>query len=56
VASRQWLGAGTIANTFAARADWIADPQKYKPGVNMPPLAAAPSDLAAISAYLGSLQ
>ena len=28
----------------------------YKPGVDMPPLAAAPADLVAISAYLGSLQ
>ena len=56
LASRQWLAAGTLPNTFAARADWIADPHKYKPGVNMPPLAVAPGDLAAISAYLGSLQ
>ena len=56
VANRQWLAAGTVPNTFAERADWIADPQKYKPGVNMPPLAAAPADLAAISAYLGSLR
>jgi cytochrome c oxidase subunit 2 len=56
VASRQWLAAGAVPNSFAARADWIADPQKLKPGVNMPPLAAAPSDLAAISAYLGSLR
>jgi cytochrome c oxidase subunit 2 len=56
VAGRQWLAAGTVPNSFAARADWIADPQKYKPGVNMPPLAAAPRDLAAISAYLGSLR
>ena len=55
VASRQWLAAGTVPNTFAARADWIADPQNYKPGANTPPLAAAPDDLAAITAYLGSL-
>jgi cytochrome c oxidase subunit 2 len=56
VGSRQWLAAGTLPNTFAARADWIADPQQHKPGVNMPPLAAGPDDLAAISAYLGSLR
>jgi cytochrome c1 len=48
--------AGTLENTAAARAHWIADPQAYKPGVDMPPLAVAPADLVAISAYLGSLQ
>ncbi|HEY2864476.1 MAG TPA: cytochrome c oxidase subunit II [Casimicrobiaceae bacterium] len=56
VGSRAWLAAGTLPNTAAARAHWIADPQQYKPGVDMPPLAAAPTDLVAISAYLGSLQ
>jgi cytochrome c oxidase subunit 2 len=56
VGSRLWIGAGTLVNTSDARADWIADPHKFKPGVNMPPLAAAPADLAAISAYLGSLR
>ena len=56
VASREWLAAGTLKNTAAARVHWVADPQHYKPGVDMPPLAAAPADLLAISAYLGSLQ
>ena len=56
VGSRSSLAAGTLENTAAARAHWIADPQYYKPGVDMPPLAAAPTDLVAISAYLGSLQ
>lgn len=56
VGSRSWLAAGTLENTGASRAHWIADPQSYKPGVDMPPLAAAPADLVAISAYLGSLQ
>ena len=56
VGSRASLAAGTLENTAASRAHWIADPQYYKPGVDMPPLAAAPTDLVAISAYLGSLQ
>jgi cytochrome c oxidase subunit 2 len=56
LASRAWLGAGTLPNTPEARAEWIAHPQKYKPGVNMPALDAAPEDRAAISAYLGSLR
>jgi hypothetical protein len=47
-----WLGAGAC-ETPSRPADWIANPQKYQAGVNMPPLAAAPNDLAAISAYLG---
>jgi len=56
VGSRSSLAAGTLENTAASRAHWIADPQSYKPGVDMPPLAAAPADLVAISAYLGALQ
>jgi cytochrome c oxidase subunit 2 len=56
VASRSWLGAGALVNNATGRAEWIANPHKFKPGVNMPPLAAEPSDLAAMSAYLGSLQ
>jgi cytochrome c oxidase subunit 2 len=56
VATRSWLAAGTLPNTAESRAEWIADPQQFKPGVDMPPLAVGPNDLAAISAYLGSLQ
>lgn len=56
VGSRATLAAGTIANTASQRVAWIADPQQYKPGVNMPPVDLPPRDLAAISAYLGSLQ
>jgi len=56
VASRGWLGAGAVENTPELRAEWIARAQKFKPGVNMPPLDAAPDDLAAMSAYLGSLR
>jgi len=56
VATRGWLGAGAVANTPALRAEWIANAQKFKPGSHMPPLDAAPDDLAAMSAYLGSLR
>ncbi|HEY2558978.1 MAG TPA: cytochrome c oxidase subunit II [Caldimonas sp.] len=56
VGSRSSLGAGTVANTPSLRAAWIANPHKFKPGVNMPSLDAEPNDLAAMSAYLGSLQ
>ena len=56
VASRVTLAAGVIANNAATRAAWILDPQRIKPGVNMPPNALAPQDLAALNAYLGSLR
>ena len=43
IGSRSSLAAGTLENTAASRVQWIADPQSYKPGVDMPPLAAAPT-------------
>jgi len=56
VAGRGWLGAGAVENTSKLRAEWIANAQKFKPGIDMPPLENTPDDLAAISAYLGSLR
>jgi cytochrome c oxidase subunit 2 len=56
VASRSTLGAGTVANDDRTRMNWIANAQKIKPGVNMPPHALPREDLAAISAYLGTLR
>lgn len=56
VASRQTLAAGTLPNTPEALAGWIADPQKHKPGTNMPATPLSPQDLQAIVAYLGGLR
>ncbi|WP_427915103.1 cytochrome c oxidase subunit II [Ramlibacter sp. MMS24-I3-19] len=56
VASRQTLAAGTLPNTREALSQWIADPQKYKPGTNMPATPLSPQDLQAIVAYLGGLR
>jgi cytochrome c oxidase subunit 2 len=56
VASRMTLGAGTLENTSSMRAAWILDPQRFKPGVNMPPENLAVDDLAALNAYLASLK
>jgi cytochrome c oxidase subunit 2 len=56
VASRMTLGAGTLENTPSWRAAWILDPQQFKPGANMPSQNMAPDELAAINAYLGTLQ
>jgi cytochrome c oxidase subunit 2 len=56
IASRMTIGAGTLENTVTRRAAWILDPQQFKPGTKMPAENMRPDDLAAINAYLGSLQ
>jgi cytochrome c oxidase subunit 2 len=56
VASRRMIGAGTLPNTPANLASWIADPHKHKPGVNMPANPLSAEDLAALVAYLGTLK
>ncbi|MBK6004552.1 cytochrome c oxidase subunit II [Ramlibacter ginsenosidimutans] len=56
LASRRTIAAGTLPNTAANLAAWIADPQKHKPGVNMPPNPMSGTDLAALVAYLGTLK
>lgn len=56
VASRLTLAAGAIPNDIAARAAWILDPQAIKPGVNMPATKLSPQDMAALTAFVGSLQ
>ena len=56
LASRSTLGAASIANTPANRAEWVADPHDLKRGVAMPATRLNPEDLAAMVAYLGSLR
>jgi cytochrome c oxidase subunit 2 len=56
VATRERLAAGRIPNTPQDLAAWIADPQKIKPGVNMPAHPLPPDDLQALVAYLGTLK
>lgn len=56
IASREALGAGRLANTPENLSAWIADPGKFKPGVNMPPHRVAKEDLDALVAYLGTLK
>ncbi|MBC5764691.1 cytochrome c oxidase subunit II [Ramlibacter albus] len=56
VASRMTLAAGTLKNTPENLASWIADPQKHKPGTNMPATPLSKADLDAIVAYLGTLK
>lgn len=56
LASRQTLAAGTLPNTPDQLAAWISDPQKHKPGTNMPATQLSNEELGALVAYLGSLQ
>jgi cytochrome c oxidase subunit 2 len=56
VGSRQTIAAGTLPNTPEALAQWITDPQRFKPGANMPSHAYSPEDLQAMVAWLGSLK
>jgi cytochrome c oxidase subunit II len=56
VGSRRTLAAGTIPNTRGHMAGWIIDPQRIKPGVQMPPNQLTSEELKALLAYLESLK
>jgi cytochrome c oxidase subunit II len=53
---RETLAAGVLPNTPESLASWIADPQRYKPGTNMPSIPMSSQDLQAIVAYLETLK
>jgi len=56
LATRPTLGAGTLPNTPDNLAAWIRDPQRTKPGNQMPPNALSAEDLQALVAYLETLR
>jgi cytochrome c oxidase subunit 2 len=56
VGGRLTLGAGVLHNDDAAMRAWIADPQRIKPGVLMPPVPLSSAELDALTAYLRSLR
>jgi cytochrome c oxidase subunit 2 len=56
VATRSTLAALTIPNQPAALRQWIANPQRAKPGNRMPDLGLPPSEIDQIAAYLESLR
>jgi cytochrome c oxidase subunit 2 len=56
VASRRMIGAGTLTNGPTALAQWITNPQHFKPGVKMPQNNFQPDDLQKLVAYLNSLK
>lgn len=55
-AVRSTIGAGTAPNTRRHLEDWIADPQRLKPGNRMPATGLSPEDLQAVIAYLETLR
>lgn len=56
VASRPSLAAGRLPNNAENLAAWIANPQQFKPGSNMPATGLPADDLRAVVAYLGTLK
>ena len=56
VGARTTLAAGTLPNGTSEMQRWIADPQRLKPGVNMPASTLSGADLGALAAYLLSLK
>jgi cytochrome c oxidase subunit 2 len=54
--SRKTIAAGTLANTRDDLANWIIDPQRYKPGNHMPALDLTGPDFDALLAYLEGLK
>jgi len=56
VASRRYLAAGTLPTSRGSLAAWIADPQRVKPGNNMPRIPLTPDELNALAAYLSALR
>ena len=56
VGARTTLAAGTLPNGTSEMQRWIADPQRLKPGVNMPASTLSGADLGALAAYLVSLK
>jgi len=55
MAGRRTIAAGTLANTPANLARWIADPQAVKVGNKMPRVPLTSEQLTAVVAYLGTL-
>jgi cytochrome c oxidase subunit 2 len=54
--SRTTIAAGTLPNRPAELARWIANPQEFKPGTNMPATTLPAADMSALVAYLETLR
>jgi cytochrome c oxidase subunit 2 len=55
-ASRQFIGAGVLKNNPETLRAWLADPQKFKPGILMPNFHFSDKELDDMTAYLETLQ
>ena len=56
LASRLTIAAGTLPRTRGHLAGWVVDPQRIKPGAQMPPNQLEPEALRALLAYLETLR
>lgn len=56
IASRRYLAAGALTKTRGTLAAWIVDPQRVKPGANMPTIPLEPDNLNSLLSYLEGLQ
>ncbi|HEX6042808.1 cytochrome c oxidase subunit II [Longimicrobium sp.] len=56
VGSRRTLASGTLPNTRGHLAGWVVDPQRIKPGTQMPPNPLPSDELHALLSYLQSLK
>jgi len=56
LASRRMLAAGALPMDRTRLAAWIIDPQRYKPGTNMPQVPMQPHELDAVVDYLMELK
>jgi cytochrome c oxidase subunit 2 len=56
VGSRTTLGAGALTNTPDNLQRWLHDPQKIKPGANMPTFKLYDADVQALTTYLEGLK
>ena len=57
LASRRTIGAGIVPTTVENIADFVASPDHFKPGIEMPAFGMLPKDkIAQIAAWLGSLE
>ena len=56
VASKISLGAGVLPMSRVNLIAWIADPQRHKPGNNMPIVPLSPAQLQDVAAYLETLR
>jgi cytochrome c oxidase subunit 2 len=56
VMSRRTLGAGILENSLGNMAGWVVDAQAIKPGNKMPPMDLNSQELAALLAYIETLE